>query len=136
MNTSGSYQSSNSRGILVENKQCPRCNKRANIRTSGVNAANPFKLYYKCDGCDWFQWCQARNDTIYEDNASVEIQQGGKHQIEKVLQELKKKIKEQTHTISETKGRIEELFYFLRFSIKVAFIMYVILVVVCMNKGN
>ncbi|KAK9750288.1 hypothetical protein RND81_02G184700 [Saponaria officinalis] len=123
----GSHTSSSSRGVLVENKVCPKCNIRANIRSSGPTAANPFKLYYKCDACGWFQWCKTRNEEIVYDNTS-------EAQHLSYPQDLKKKMKEQAQTIDGIKEKLEDLCKLVHLSVKVALVLYLFLLYVVMKK--
>lgn len=133
---SSSYQSSSSRGIFLENKSCPRCKKRSNLRSSGSTAANPFRLYYKCDECQWFQWCEPRVEEVNPYYANDGGLQRSKHQIEKILQEMKIEMKEQKQIICDIKGTIDVFCNFLRFSMKVAVFLVILLLVVSLNKSN
>ncbi|KAK9704948.1 hypothetical protein RND81_07G022200 [Saponaria officinalis] len=125
-----SHATSNPSGVQVENKQCPRCNRRSNIRSSGPIAANPFKLYYKCDDCGWFQWCKAKDE---EDNHSnvheEEYQMHNQHK-------LKKNMKEQLEMIHYLKAKLDDLSKLFQLSIKVALLMYLFLLYVVMSHRN
>ncbi|KAK9750361.1 hypothetical protein RND81_02G191000 [Saponaria officinalis] len=125
-----SHTSSYARGVRVENKQCPRCNRRSNIRSSGPTAANPFKLYYKCDNCGWFQWCKAKDEQDNHFNGNEEeYQMHNQH-------ELRKSMKEQLEMTHDLKAKIDDLSKLFQRSIKVAVLMYLFLIYIVMSHRN
>ncbi|KAK9743340.1 hypothetical protein RND81_01G051600 [Saponaria officinalis] len=124
-----SQSSSYPKNVHVENKNCPRCNVRANIRTSGPNAANPFKLYYKCDECGWFQWCKIKTEAVLY-NAREQCDQVHNYQ------ELKMEMKEQKEIMRDMKRKLEDMSKLINFSVKAGALMFMFVIYVVMNKNK
>ena len=124
-----SHEGSSSRGILVENKVCQKCHRRASIRAAGATATNPYKLYYKCDDCSWFQWCKVKFE-----EGGYEIASGSQVPISHTpSSELTKKLEKQQQDIAKLKGKVEELSKTLQFAIKVGLVMYAFLLFLVMK---